>query len=58
MAARKRPKTLALLNEESEPIRQAPKLDESLDYVEAVSPALDPQRVLLRCVSFSSMKIN
>jgi hypothetical protein len=51
MAARKRPQTLALLTEEkvsAEPNRQASKLDECLDYVEAVSPAFDPKRVLLR----------
>jgi hypothetical protein len=57
MATRERPQTLALLTEEeSEPKRQAPRLDECLDYVEAVSPAFDPKRVLLRRVFFNEDK--
>jgi hypothetical protein len=52
MAARKRPQTLELLTEESEPKIRAPTLDECHDYVEAVSSAFDPKRVLLRRVFF------
>jgi hypothetical protein len=49
MAERKRspPKTLTLLTEQEspQPKRQATKLVECLDYVEAVNPAFDPKRV-------------
>jgi hypothetical protein len=49
------PQTLALLTEEEElkqPMRQASKSNECLDYVEAISPAFDPKSVLLRRIFF------
>jgi hypothetical protein len=52
------PQTVALLTEEEspesppQPKRQATKPNACLDYVEAVSPAFDPKRVLIRRIFF------